>query len=271
MKELSIKEKAEAYEEALERARNLHKDAVEMENNMNTKICEIIFPELKESEDERIRKELICFLETEIPHCNARDKYIAWVEKQREKKSAFDIDIPFGAKDSELIEASYYIPESFHAEIEGNHVVIKKGEQKPAWSEEDEYCRHQLIVFCENCMVQDAGAKRCAHWLESLKERVLPKPKQEWSEEDKKIIDRIESEFLALHRGDYKNIDFNDVDSLSVLNWVRKIKSLCFQSRWKPSDEQMKQLGWIAEQNKNNMIGKELMTLYQDLKKAKGE
>lgn len=41
-------------------------------------------PELKENEDERIRKELICFLKTEIPHCNARDKYIAWLEKQDE-------------------------------------------------------------------------------------------------------------------------------------------------------------------------------------------
>jgi hypothetical protein len=32
----------------------------------------------------------------------------------------------------------------------------------------------------------------------------------------------------------------------------------------------VKQLGWIAKQNKDNMIGKELMTLYNDLKKLKG-
>lgn len=52
------------------------------------------------------------------------------LEKQGEQKSAFGIGIPFGAKDSELIGARYYIPEGFHAEIEGNNVVIKKGEQK---------------------------------------------------------------------------------------------------------------------------------------------
>ena len=37
-----------------------------------------------------------------------------------------DFEIPFGAKDSELIEASYHIPDGFHAEIKGNEVIIKK-------------------------------------------------------------------------------------------------------------------------------------------------
>lgn len=38
------------------------------------------------------------------------------------------VEIPFGAKDSELQEATYHIPEGYHAEINGNAVVIKKGE-----------------------------------------------------------------------------------------------------------------------------------------------
>lgn len=52
---------------------------------------EYIFPELAESDGERIRKEIICFIETEVPQCEARDKYIAWLEKQGEKKSFDDI------------------------------------------------------------------------------------------------------------------------------------------------------------------------------------
>jgi len=61
MKELSIEEKAMAYDKALERARNLHKDAIDMGENIRAKQCEIIFPELKEmkTEDEKIRKEII--------------------------------------------------------------------------------------------------------------------------------------------------------------------------------------------------------------------
>lgn len=47
-------------------------------------------------------------------------------------------EIPFGAKDSELQEATYFIPKGFHAEIDDDKVVIKKGEKPAAWSEEDE-------------------------------------------------------------------------------------------------------------------------------------
>lgn len=76
------------YKEALERARNLHKDAIDMGENIRAKQCEIIFPEIKESEDEMIRKEL-------ITHCrNTRcvteegaeriAKWISWLEKQGE-------------------------------------------------------------------------------------------------------------------------------------------------------------------------------------------
>ena len=53
-------------------------------------------------------------------------------ENKQLRKIENEIEIPFGAKDSELQEATYYIPKGFHAEIEGNNVIIKKGEQKPA-------------------------------------------------------------------------------------------------------------------------------------------
>lgn len=42
-----------AYKEALERAKNLRKDAIDMGENIRAKQCEIIFPELKESEEKR--------------------------------------------------------------------------------------------------------------------------------------------------------------------------------------------------------------------------
>lgn len=52
-------------------------------------------------------------------------------EKKELKKKEQTIEIPFGTKDSELQEATYYIPEGYHAEINGNVVIIKKGKQKP--------------------------------------------------------------------------------------------------------------------------------------------
>lgn len=49
---------------------------------------------------------------------------------QEEPISTHDavVEIPFGAKDSEFVEASYHIPDGYHAEIIGNEVVIKEGE-----------------------------------------------------------------------------------------------------------------------------------------------
>ena len=88
---MTIEEKARAYDEALEVAkRNL--EAIEecgegtsfaYEGFRNTLIH--IFPELKESEDERIRKELICYFEKYpsivIGPFNTKE-CIAWLEKQ---------------------------------------------------------------------------------------------------------------------------------------------------------------------------------------------
>ena len=52
-----------------------------------------------------------------------------WDEETKEcKKIEQTTEIPFGAKDSELQEVTYHIPNGYHAEINGNAVVIKKGE-----------------------------------------------------------------------------------------------------------------------------------------------
>lgn len=74
-----------AYKYALERARNLHKDAIDMEESLLAKQCEIIFPELKESDDEKIRKELIEFVEIVADWQSNKKEWLAWLEKQGEK------------------------------------------------------------------------------------------------------------------------------------------------------------------------------------------
>ena len=72
------------YEEALERAKaELNADITEGTRN----VLLTIFPRLKESEDERIRKELIDYLKSFIPHhdCDLVSKskvWLAWLEKQ---------------------------------------------------------------------------------------------------------------------------------------------------------------------------------------------
>lgn len=73
----------ELYEQALERAQEL----IINENGMvrvDRPLLEQIFPELKESEDEKIRKKIIALFKGQIPFTSEEDnkKFVAWLEKQ---------------------------------------------------------------------------------------------------------------------------------------------------------------------------------------------
>ena len=73
---MTEKEKAKAYDEALERAKKLYGKG----------ITEEIFPELNESEDERIKKAIIEFFESEDDNTTyslvRKKDIIAWLERQ---------------------------------------------------------------------------------------------------------------------------------------------------------------------------------------------
>ena len=74
---MTEKEKAKAYDEAIERAKKLYGNG----------IAEEIFHELKEDDTERIRKNCIHFLELQKQHHAATfeiEECIAWLEKQCE-------------------------------------------------------------------------------------------------------------------------------------------------------------------------------------------
>lgn len=83
---MTEKEKAKAYDEALKKASAAHKD----EDRHLKATLERIFPELKGSEDERIKKDLIQWID-EFPDTIWRGHYkkdiIAWLEKQGEQAS----------------------------------------------------------------------------------------------------------------------------------------------------------------------------------------
>lgn len=99
-------------------------------------------------------------------------------------------------------------------------------------------------------------------WLKSLKDRV--QPKVEWSEEDETKRNALIGLVEEIKSRPLKRLEDWD----GYISWL---KSLRPQKQWKPTEDQMEQLGWIAEQNKNNMIGKGLMNLYNDLKKLRNE
>ena len=92
---MTTEEKAKAYDEALKEAKKWHKTFVSGQNYPATDIkvsYEWIFPELKESEDERIRKTIIRFFKDNYPNeiemydeTVTVSKALAWLEKQGDK------------------------------------------------------------------------------------------------------------------------------------------------------------------------------------------
>ena len=101
MKELTIEQKANAYDEALERAKKLY------EQGTITESLSYVFPELKESEDGRMLKAITKGMRDMVDDYGWSDfggfpidDILAWLEKQSEKKPADKVEPKFHEGDT---------------------------------------------------------------------------------------------------------------------------------------------------------------------------
>ena len=83
------------YKDALEQAKKIKHDVQNIGCKMDADMLDLIFPELRESEDEKIRKEIIGYLESKISTAEETEllyfkRWIAWLEKPKEPKDPFD-------------------------------------------------------------------------------------------------------------------------------------------------------------------------------------
>ena len=204
------------YKDALEKAKKLY------EQGTITESLSYVFPELKESEDERTRNEIIAFVEQSIHRGGGtpisqeqEDKWIAWLEKQGEPKfywkpteEQYDA-IDYAYNSCPDTERGNYYEGVLSGLIDDLQRLEKQGEQKVSvddfkakdwyvskvdgkirnitWSEDDEVgWTNTMIMIKEvasNHYTKDS-VKLVIDWLKSLKDRVRPQPKQELSERD---------------------------------------------------------------------------------------
>lgn len=264
MKELSIKEKAKAYDNVRD------KIAIRFGSN----VAEEIFSEFEESKDERIRKHLIGVVELYYGNTDEQEKKdcLAWLEKQGGHK--LDTDFSDLRTWKYIVDAVWtekegigqYLDSPFTEEI-AKKLQKRFGniEQKPTeWSEEDEKTVHLACEFIRHHSRKgdSIGGIDCTElikMLKSVKNRV--QPKQEWSNWDKTIIESIE----ALCDEKIKSVVYQDVKEHAndIKEWL---KSLRPQSTWKPSDMELEVLRLAAEKD-----GVCLMKLYEQLKKLREE
>ena len=246
-----------------------------------------LFPELKESEDERIRKGLIKGLSAMRDIHNHQtfsddainiNDAIAWLEKQGEKKDTITPQWMVDFLKEHRRHFATPMDYDEKKETDGKLLAVIKWlegnpqlEQKPTWSEEDEYQINTILHGLdlkrglykkEGNKVEEERYSTQYNWLNSLKDRVQPQQKQEWSEYDKIQL----SEAIQMIEANGTWIRSEDAVK-KVSNWLKSLKP---QNRWKPSEEQMSML--LAVLNDSNNITAEsvhiaLKSLYNDLKK----
>ena len=217
--------------------------------------AEHYFPELAESEDERIRKRLIeqverwheCALENNVVQ-DIKDSAdaITYLEKKKEQK-------PLSTEETELISVAFL--------EQLGYTCIPPSEQKPAeWSYpygENETVDN-LIGIAEclemdgDCSFNGMTGTDCGKFLRDLAKREYESNPAEWSKEDEIMMKQLLA-FLE----DGKCVLQHDCSLYA--NWLKSLRP-----HWKPSEKQMKHLAAAIEESNNNPV---LESLYHALKK----
>jgi hypothetical protein len=172
---MTIEEKAKAYDEALER--------VNSKWHYKNQPCFVdvaeIFPELKESEDERISREITEFILThridEPNDIEDTNSWLAWLEKQAPKKWSEE-------DESRVEDVIYYLDtakvhyastKALDDCIDWLKSLKNKVLPKQEWSDEDE----ELLQHCCGAVAAAdyytlEDKEEMENWLKSLKQRM---------------------------------------------------------------------------------------------------
>lgn len=190
---MTQEEKARAYDEALTTAKRIiSENCSEIE-----KLClKCVFSELAESEDERIRKEILNYVLYKADGVSEEDehRWVTWLEKQKEPEN---------------VSASTMIPSCWE---------VEQKEQNPAWSEEDRKMLDDCIMALSNW--RDAVAnyghevvpcQKLIDWLKSLRPSWRPSEEQ---------MDSLERTIILLEKQGH----FVEVDMLKSIQ--RNLKKL---------------------------------------------
>ena len=334
---MTTEEKAKAYDKILKVAEDMlnHTDENYIckdfdKENFRTLLGQLL-PELAESEDERIRKEIIraiedlvdtipapdCRTESEERELKTYNRWIDYLEKQKEpidggggdfiiyhplKNSKGEYEcIPYSfygslssfSDDKDLMDflrTCFYTEQECEEWIKSQKPVEwseqckkrideiakymkSKGYEDDAefleslypqanieWSEEDTISLTNAILSAEKEWGKDSFT---AKWLKELPSRlILQSNKQEWSEEDERMIESIIG-----HLERQKNYQTNIINIEQCQDWIKSLKNKYpSQPRWKPTEEQMSCLLEASERNQTK-VGSVLLSIYNDLKK----
>lgn len=254
------------YEHALERARNIRFG--NPQSGTANVVCEEIFPELKESEDERIRKYIIKHFQEHLDAC-----------KRFTNDGMFP---PFSATEIKMLEASIawlekqgkQIPKwiqwtgkNLKEVIDFTGKSVRFNEWFKSWDEYETYVHSHGDIFKLFCIDGSHYEVPVGAWIIKTPDgynvpsrfKFIQKS-TELDEEDEKMINSI-----------IKNLDEGEWLDIYQVDWLKSLKE---RYTWKPSDKQMYYLSWVANVKLGDSVveqevSKHLNELLEDLKKLK--
>lgn len=237
-------------------------------NEDDMEILATLIPELRESEDERIREiitdSVFYLYGAGVEYKDVLD-YLDKLEKRKEQKPAQSDDEKEYVRTLKglvsdfirntgggITDVSYY--QRICGWLDGRHI-----EQKPAeWSDTNE------LVFKDICKhLKEEGLNGWIVVLEALHNGEF-KSKQEWSEEDEKMRN-LAIEWAETMSGQFSFVDMDSTDFCKIISWLKSLRP-----SWKPSEEQMKALlnaeGFLRAGLQHDSA-KTIAELYEHLKK----
>lgn len=232
---MTIEEKAKAYDNAIAKAKNLYNSVF-----VNNDVLEEIFPQLVESEeqpmDEKIRQYLIQIVDAiraddlELIGLN-KEEVLAYLEKRETvKKIRYELDAPLS---HDINGIPIYFEDLHSAE----------------WSEEDETCLEDAlwcVMKTRHFVAKDAcdldACRSAERWLNFLPKRFNLQPKQEWSEEDTKMLEATiafvkHCPFSRIGRGKNNVLAWLKALSMNLKKPNESVAKLC-SNEWSEKDEE---------------------------------
>ena len=298
MKELSIEEKAKRYDEAIKYGQYLINERCKENTNGSFYRADLdkMFPELAESEDERIRGAIIDIIKSQKEqqcHIDGAiyDEMIAWLEKQGTELSVYQdalyriatiLSQHEDREGSPLEQIRSIVVDSSLSAMDFEKKELKKIEQKTAKLPKGEDYGIDGLWHAISILTRTLGAvvgyqsddgileHKCA--ISAVKELYERKPA--WGEEDAEMIDYVAS-ILYSNFNENEKFDNNKPCVGALVDWLKSLKDRVQpQNTWKPSDDQLEALEHSLG-DYNITIFEErhetLTSLYQDLQKLREE
>lgn len=242
---MGYKEKYNKLVEAVKQLQKANPSDEGIQNWVNDNV-----PELRESEDERIRKSLINVFAThkdyEIFFGASVKDILAWLEKQGESKNIDSDDL---------------------GTLEIWEDAIRENKEK--WQLSDWFVEATLLLVKKVKRIENNKTNKDVEITTIPESRAIVNKIKSWSEEDKKIRETLIGYFKNYKTQEEIGIKtFFGIPTDDIIAWLEK-QGQRPQITWKPNEKLINALKWVLQNIPYNTHKEEIYELLEQLRRRK--